>query len=72
IIEIEANQAVLFTYFRNNILHAFVLPSLIASLLVHNGKISVAELSNVMYTLYLFLEAELFIKWKSSELKAQI
>ena len=38
IIAIEDNQAVLLTYFRNNILHAFVLPSLVASLVEHNGK----------------------------------
>ncbi|MBD0244170.1 glycerol-3-phosphate 1-O-acyltransferase PlsB, partial [Acinetobacter baumannii] len=72
IIAIEDNQAVLLTYFRNNILHAFVLPSLIASLVEHNGKISLADLSNVIYTLYPFLKAELFLKWKSSELKEQI
>ena len=72
IIAIEDNQAVLLTYFRNNILHAFVLPSLIASLVEHNGKISRADLSNVIYTLYPFLKAELFLKWKSSELKEQI
>lgn len=72
IIAIEDNQAVLLTYFRNNILHAFVLPSLVASLVEHNGKISRTDLSNVIYTLYPFLKAELFLKWKSSELKEQI
>ncbi len=72
IIAIEDNQAVLLTYFRNNILHAFVLPSLVASLVEHNGKISRSDLTNVIYTLYPFLKAELFLKWKSSELKAQV
>jgi len=72
IIAIEDNQAVLLTYFRNNILHAFVLPSLVASLVEHNGKINRSDLTNVIYTLYPFLKAELFLKWKSSELKAQV
>ncbi|KAF5297514.1 hypothetical protein FQR65_LT19710 [Abscondita terminalis] len=52
IIAIEDNQAILLTYFRNNILHAFVLPSLIAALVEHN--------------------AELFLKWKDHEIKAQV
>lgn len=72
IIAIEDNQAVLLTYFRNNILHAFVLPSLIASLVEHNGKISRKDLLNVIRTLYPFLKAELFLKWNTEELKEQI
>ncbi len=72
IIAIEDNQAVLLTYFRNNILHSFVLPSLIASLVEHNGKISRGDLISVIRTLYPFLKAELFLKWNTDELKEQI
>jgi glycerol-3-phosphate O-acyltransferase len=72
IIAIEDNQAVLLTYFRNNILHAFVLPSLVASLVEHNGKINKTDLSNVIRTLYPFLKAELFMKWQPAELQQHI
>ena len=72
IITIEDNQAVLLTYFRNNILHAFVLPSLIAALVKHNGSIRRGDVINVIRTLYPFLKAELFLKWQSDELKDQI
>ena len=72
IIAIEDGQGVLLTYFRNNILHAFILPSLIASMVEHNGKISRHDLSNVIRTLYPFLKAELFLKWTLPELEAQI
>ncbi len=72
IIAIEDNQAVLLTYFRNNILHAFILPSLVASLVEHNTKISRADLTNVICTLYPFLKAELFLKWDHEALKTQI
>ncbi|WP_338559982.1 glycerol-3-phosphate 1-O-acyltransferase PlsB [Acinetobacter sp. KS-LM10] len=72
IIAIEDNQAVLLTYFRNNILHAFVLPSLIASMVEHNGKIKKSDLVNVIRTLYPFLKAELFLKWQEDELNEQI
>ena len=72
IIAIEDNQAVLLTYFRNNILHAFILPSLVASLVQHNGKIHQTDLSNVIRTLYPFLKAELFMKWSTNEIQQQI
>lgn len=72
IIAIEDNQAILLTYFRNNILHAFVLPSLIAAMVEHNGKISQANLINVIRTLYPFLKAELYLKWNMDELDQQI
>ena len=72
IIAIADNQAILLTYFRNNILHAFVLPSLIAALVEHNGRISKADLLNVIRTLYPFLKAELFLKWKDAEINAQV
>ncbi len=72
IIGIEDNQAVLLTYFRNNILHAFILPSLIAALVEHNGRINRNDLSNVIRTLYPFLKAELYLKWKDEELQQQI
>ena len=72
IIAIEDNQAVLLTYFRNNILHAFVIPSLIAALVNHNGNIRRQDVINISQTLYPFLKAELFLKWKEADLEAQV
>ncbi|WOE31150.1 MULTISPECIES: glycerol-3-phosphate 1-O-acyltransferase PlsB [unclassified Acinetobacter] len=72
IIAIEDGQAVLLTYFRNNILHAFILPSLIAALVKHNAIIQRQDLVNVIVTLYPFLKAELFLKWQENELAADI
>lgn len=68
-IAIEEGQAILLTYFRNNILHAFTLPSLIAALVKHNAMIKPTDMANVIITLYPFLKAELFLKWQTEELK---
>lgn len=67
-IAIDEGQGVLLTYFRNNILHLFIMPSLIASLIQHNGRISREEIGGVVQTLYPFLQAELFLKWDSNAL----
>jgi glycerol-3-phosphate O-acyltransferase len=72
IIAIEDNQAVLLTYFRNNILHAFVLPSLIAALVNHNGKIRREDVVNISRTLYPFLKAELFLKWQDNNVNTAV
>ncbi len=72
IIAIEDNQAILLTYFRNNILHAFVLPSLIAALVNHNGKIRRDDVINISHTLYPFLKAELFLKWQEADVNAAV
>ena len=72
LISIEDNQAVLMTYFRNNILHAYVLPSLIASLVEHNARISLPSLKGVIHSLYPFLKAELFLKWNIEDINEQI
>ncbi len=68
-IAIDDGQGVLLTYFRNNILHLFIMPSLIASLVQHNGRISREEIGNVVKTLYPFLQAELFLKWDINALE---
>lgn len=71
-ITIEEGQGVLLTYFRNNILHMFIMPSLIASLVQHNGRISREEIGSVIQTLYPFLQAELFLKWDTNMLEKLI
>ncbi|ANF82596.1 glycerol-3-phosphate 1-O-acyltransferase [Acinetobacter sp. NCu2D-2] len=72
IIAIEDGQAVLLTYFRNNILHAFVVPSLVAALVNHNGIIRRSDVLNMSATLYPFLKAELFLKWREDEIADQV
>lgn len=69
IIAIEDGQAILLTYFRNNISHLFTLPSLIAALVDHNGRLNRTELTHVIEAFYPFLKAEMFLKWKTEELE---
>lgn len=72
IVEIEKDQAVLLTYFRNNILHAYVIPALIATLIERNGSIQKEDLIQIIQRLYPFLKAEMFLKWELDELNAHI
>ena len=65
---LHEEEAVLMTYFRNNTLHLFALPSLIAVLLLQCGDISDEELLRRVKSVYPFLKSELFLRWNEDEL----
>lgn len=62
------DEAVLSTYARNNILHLYALPALIACLLAQNVTLSRTQLLGLVHTVYPFLRAELFLRWTDEEL----
>ncbi|MFP3019305.1 MAG: glycerol-3-phosphate 1-O-acyltransferase PlsB [Arsenophonus sp.] len=61
-------NAVLMNYYRNNIMHLLVLPSLIASIILHNKSIQYQEIIYQVALLYPFLKAELFMRYSMKEL----
>ena len=72
IIRLERNSAVLMTYYRNNIQHLFVLPSLVASIVLHYEAIQKDLLLDAVRKIYPFLKGELFLHFTEEELDTQI
>jgi len=70
IIILPREQAVLMTYYRNNIHHMLVMPSLIAAIVQQHREISEAELLRQVSLVYPMLKSELFLRWDSAELPA--
>jgi glycerol-3-phosphate O-acyltransferase len=70
IIILPREQAVLMTYYRNNIHHMLVMPSLIAAIVQQHREISEAELLRQVSLVYPMLKSELFLRWDTSELPA--
>ncbi|OSN06496.1 glycerol-3-phosphate 1-O-acyltransferase PlsB [Lonsdalea iberica] len=68
IISLPSDQAVLMTYYRNNIQHLLILPSLIASIIVHHRHITQAELLRQVTLIYPLLKAELFLHYDTGQL----
>jgi glycerol-3-phosphate O-acyltransferase len=60
------------TYYRNNVLHIFALPALLASFFQSSGRISREQILRYTRALYPYLQAELFIRWSLDELDAAI
>lgn len=68
IIILPREQAVLMTYYRNNIAHMLVLPSLMAAIVTQHRHISREALLHHVEVLYPMLKAELFLRWDRDEL----
>ncbi len=61
-IRVADKQAPLLSYFRNNILHVFIIASFLAALVQRNGRIYREKLESITELLYPFLQSELFLK----------
>ncbi|MGV3345281.1 glycerol-3-phosphate 1-O-acyltransferase PlsB [Enterobacteriaceae bacterium LUAb1] len=70
IIILPREQAVLMTYYRNNIHHMLVLPSLIAAIVQQHRSLSRTELLKQVTVIYPMLKSELFLRWELADLPA--
>lgn len=68
IIALRDRNAILLTYNRNNILHLFAVPALIASLIQNNNRISKEKVHRLFRSIYPYIRRELFLKWGSEEI----
>jgi len=63
ILSVDAENAVLLSYFRNNVLHLFTTASWVACCFQHNRRMSRSGVLRLGRGLYPFLHAELFLPW---------
>lgn len=68
IITLEGNNATLMTYYRNNILHLYAVPALIASLFQNNPMMKREKVIALVSAIYPYIKAELFIHWDKNEI----
>ncbi len=68
IITLRDRNAILLTYNRNNILHLFAIPALIASIVHNNNRINKDKVHSLFRTIYPYIRAELFLKWGSDDI----
>jgi glycerol-3-phosphate O-acyltransferase len=72
ILYLDEQNAVLMTYYRNNVLHIFALPSLLASFFQSSSRMTRELLLRYTRALYPYLQSELFIRWPLEELDAVV
>jgi len=70
IMRMNAENAVLATYYRNNILHLFAMPSLLACCFVSNAGMRTADIHRLVWRVYPYIAAELFLRWDEASVGA--
>ncbi len=68
----SAENAVLATYYRNNILHLFALPSLLACCFVGNATMRSADIQRLVWRVYPYIASELYLRWDEAEVSAVV
>lgn len=64
LVQVSPENAILLSYYRNNVLHLFMLPAIIASAILHQREVTSDELTKVTAQLYPLLQQELFLDIK--------
>ncbi len=68
ILRMSDESAVLAAYFRNNVLHLFAMPSLIACAFVSNAAVRHEDIRRLAGRIYPYIAAELSLRWSEQEL----
>jgi glycerol-3-phosphate O-acyltransferase len=59
-------------YYRNNVLHLFAMPSLLACCFISNAALRTGDLQRLAWRIYPYISAELFLRWEESELEGVV
>jgi glycerol-3-phosphate O-acyltransferase len=68
IMRMTAERAVLATYYRNNILHLFAMPSLLACCFISNPRMHTVDIQRLVWRVYPYIKAELALRWTEEEI----
>ena len=69
---LNPEDSVLMGYYRNNSLHALIIPALIACCFVNTRQMTLAKLVQIARFLYPFLQSELHLEWEEKKLESVI
>jgi glycerol-3-phosphate O-acyltransferase len=68
ILRMTAERAILATYYRNNVLHLFAIPSLLACCFLSNARMRRVDLERMVWRVYPYIKAELAMRWSEEEM----
>jgi len=72
VLQVHGAQVALLAYFRNNVLHAWALPALLAALLSQHPGVAREQLLSVAHRVFPLLRAELFLSWDAAALGTKV
>ena len=72
VLRMSDESAVLAAYLRNNVLHLFAMPSLLACVFLSNAEVPHEDILRLAGRIYPYIAAELFLRWSEPELPAMV
>ena len=72
VISLTGKNALEMSYYRNNILHTYVLPALVCSILTHHNKVNKMQLLADVQILVSLIKKDLFLWQQSGDIEQQI
>lgn len=63
VVSMTEHEAILMTYFRNNVQHLFAIPASIACCFIQGRRLEHGELQRLIRLIYPFMQTELRLKW---------
>jgi glycerol-3-phosphate O-acyltransferase len=68
VVKMSDESAQLIAYYRNNVLHLFALPSLVACAFIGNSMLQTSDIQRLAWRIYPYVASELFLRWREEEL----
>jgi glycerol-3-phosphate O-acyltransferase len=72
VIRMSDESAQLIAYYRNNVLHLFALPSLVACAFIGNSMLRTEDIQRLAWRVYPYVASELFLRWREEEVAAVV
>jgi glycerol-3-phosphate O-acyltransferase len=72
VLSVGGDNAVLLSYYRNNVVHLFTAASWVACCFQHNRRMSLSGVLRLGRSVYPFLQTELFLPWSEDEFVERI
>jgi len=72
VIQMSEENSVLLTYFRNNVLHLIMMPSIVACCFLNNRSMRTEDVQRLAWRIYPYVRDELFMRWSEDELPAVV
>jgi glycerol-3-phosphate O-acyltransferase len=72
IVKMSDECAQLIAYYRNNVLHLFAMPSLVACAFIANSMLRTEDIQRLAWRIYPYVASELFLRWREEELAGVI
>ena len=72
VVRMSDESAQLIAYYRNNVLHLFALPSLVACAFIANSMLRTEDIQRLAWRVYPYVASELFLRWREEELAGAV